>query len=60
MPIMGGRELAKRLTKLRPDLKIIFTSGYTTEVIDSESRGIDVLAEAVYAGPARPNGPGRP
>jgi PAS domain S-box-containing protein len=37
MPVMGGRELASRLTALRPDLKIIFTSGYTTEAITSQS-----------------------
>jgi PAS domain S-box-containing protein len=32
MPVMGGRELASQLTARRPDLKIIFTSGYTTDV----------------------------
>ena len=31
MPVMGGRELAAQLTKWRPDLKIIFTSGYVDE-----------------------------
>jgi CheY-like chemotaxis protein len=29
MPGMGGRELAARLAGLRPDLPVIFTSGYT-------------------------------
>jgi two-component system, cell cycle sensor histidine kinase and response regulator CckA len=29
MPGLGGRELAARLTELRPDLPILFTSGYT-------------------------------
>jgi CheY-like chemotaxis protein len=29
MPGLGGRELAARLTDLRPDLPILFTSGYT-------------------------------
>jgi CheY-like chemotaxis protein len=29
MPGMGGRELAEALTKLRPDIPVLFTSGYT-------------------------------
>ena len=33
MPGMNGRELALRLATLRPGLKIIFTSGYTSESI---------------------------
>jgi PAS domain S-box-containing protein len=33
MPGLGGRELARRLTALRPDLRIIFTSGYTDDAI---------------------------
>jgi CheY-like chemotaxis protein len=31
MPVMGGRELAGKLTQWRPGLKIIFTSGYADE-----------------------------
>ncbi len=33
MPQMGGTELAERLRRLRPDLKILFTSGYTEDAI---------------------------
>jgi PAS domain S-box-containing protein len=33
MPVMGGRELAARLTAIWPDLKILFTSGYTDDAI---------------------------
>ena len=31
MPEFGGRELAQRLSKLRPGLPIIFMSGYTND-----------------------------
>ena len=33
MPQMGGRELAERLKILRPDIKLLFTSGYTDNAI---------------------------
>ncbi len=33
MPIMNGRDLAVRLTQLRPLIKVLFTSGYTQSVI---------------------------
>jgi PAS domain S-box-containing protein len=33
MPEMSGRELAERLRKRRPDLRILFTSGYTDDAI---------------------------
>jgi PAS domain S-box-containing protein len=33
MPVMGGRELASRLRAIRPDIKIIFTSGYTDDEV---------------------------
>jgi two-component system cell cycle sensor histidine kinase/response regulator CckA len=33
MPEMGGKQLAERLRKLRPGLKILFTSGYTANAI---------------------------
>ena len=33
MPGMGGLELAKRLVKSHPKLRVLFTSGYTQEVV---------------------------
>jgi len=33
MPGMNGRELSTRLLKDRPDMKVLFTSGYTEDVI---------------------------
>jgi FixJ family two-component response regulator len=33
MPEMNGRDLAAQLTRLYPDLKLLFMSGYTADVI---------------------------
>jgi two-component system, cell cycle sensor histidine kinase and response regulator CckA len=33
MPEMGGAELARRLTRLRPDLRMMFMSGYTNDPV---------------------------
>jgi len=33
LPGINGRELGERLRMLRPKLKVLFTSGYTSEVI---------------------------
>ncbi len=33
MPGLGGRELAKQATSIRPDLRVLFMSGYTPQAI---------------------------
>jgi CheY-like chemotaxis protein len=33
MPAMNGRQLAEALTAKQPDLKVIYMSGYTDDVI---------------------------
>ena len=44
MPIMSGRELRDRLSIIRPDIKVLFMSGYTANVIVHHG----VLEEGVH------------
>jgi two-component system, cell cycle sensor histidine kinase and response regulator CckA len=39
MPVMGGRELAERLARIRPGLKVLFTSGYLEEPVPVRNGG---------------------
>ena len=43
MPGMNGRELAERLCQRKPDLKCLFVSGYTADIIANQG----VLLEGV-------------
>jgi PAS domain S-box-containing protein len=33
MPVLGGRELVERIARLRPDIKILYLSGYTDDAV---------------------------
>ena len=35
MPLMGGRELADKLRVIRPDISVLFASGYTDDAVVS-------------------------
>ena len=54
MPQMGGKELADRLKKLRPSIKVLFTSGYTDQAI--VQRGLLNLDFAFLEKPFSPSG----
>jgi PAS domain S-box-containing protein len=46
MPNMGGRELAARLTEVRPGLRVLYSSGYPADAVGEHSilaEGIDFL-----------------
>lgn len=36
MPDMSGRDMAKKITKIRPDIKVLFMSGYTSDSVVHE------------------------
>ena len=54
MPGMGGRELAERLARFRPELPVLFTSGYTDgEIV---RRGLLEPGAAFVQKPFTPDG----
>ena len=44
MPEMNGRELSQRVTELRPEIKVLFMSGYTADIINQKG----ILAEGLH------------
>lgn len=43
MPEMNGRNLSRRIAEVQPDIRVLFMSGYTAEVIDQKG----ILAEGL-------------
>ena len=54
MPEMGGRELARRLTEVRPNVGVLFTSGYTAEAMNQQA--ILEPSDAFLGKPYSPDG----
>jgi CheY-like chemotaxis protein len=52
LPEMNGRQLARRLTTMRPSMKVLFTSGYSQDVI--AHRGILDVGVSFLAKPWEP------
>ena len=36
MPTMNGREMVERIRNIRPDIRVLFISGYTSDIIASK------------------------
>ena len=36
MPVMNGKELSAKLQPLRPEMKVLFLSGYTADIISDQ------------------------
>lgn len=52
MPEMSGRELARRLRMLRPNLRVVYTSGYTSDAMGEDhivTSGVALLAKPFTA-----------
>ena len=60
---MSGRQLAERLKADNPGLKVLYTSGYSTELLGKDldvERGDEFSPKTLSAFQAGANGPQRP
>jgi two-component system cell cycle sensor histidine kinase/response regulator CckA len=53
MPKMGGAELSDKVIKMRPDIKVLFMSGYTDDSVTAH--GIDEASGAFIEKPFTPD-----
>ena len=53
MPGMSGRQIAERAVQCRPDMKVLYMSGYTADAI--AHHGVLERAWPFYRNPSRPN-----
>src|SRR5262249_28165477 len=53
MPLMSGRELAERVSKVRRGVKVLYMSGYTAGILDSH--GLAVPGLEILHKPIAPN-----
>jgi two-component system cell cycle sensor histidine kinase/response regulator CckA len=54
MPVLGGHALAEQFQTLRPDARVLFTSGYTPEAVSR--KGIAIPADQFMQKPYSPAG----
>ena len=52
MPLMGGEELVEQLKVIRPNTKVLFTSGYTDAIVGPQLTGCGAEAIRKPYGPA--------
>ena len=61
MPKMSGRQLTDLLRPFRPNMKVLYMSGYTDDAMmrhGIEGAGINFLAKLLHPGSLGPEGPG--
>ena len=51
MPILNGKDAYEEIARLRPEVKVLFSSGYTTDALPAgflESRGISMVSKPYH------------
>jgi two-component system, cell cycle sensor histidine kinase and response regulator CckA len=49
MPKLGGRQLAELLRRTRPNIRVLFMSGYTDQPIDDDRGGVDAFLQKPFS-----------